>query len=92
MLWTDAASPLASKLAIDAASTGNSTRLRPSTTVVAAGFVGFEITARVDVYAGAPQASSAAQFGTLGINFRARKPMAEDEWREAQAALSCTIG
>ena len=54
--------------------------------------MGFEITARVDVYAGAPQASSAAQFGTLGINFRARKPMAEDEWREALAALSCTIG
>jgi hypothetical protein len=28
---------------------------------------------RVDVYADAPQASSAAKFGTMGINFRARK-------------------
>jgi len=54
--------------------------------------VGFEITARVDVYAGAPQASSAAQFGTQGINFRARKPLGDDEWREALAGLSCKIG
>jgi hypothetical protein len=54
--------------------------------------VGFEIAARVDVYADAPQASSAAQFGTLGINFRARKPLSDDEWREALAALSCPIG
>jgi len=51
--------------------------------------VGFEIAARFDVYADAPQASSAAQFGTLGINFRARKPLSDDEWREALAALSC---
>jgi hypothetical protein len=61
-------------------------------TVVAAGFVGFEITARVDVYADAPQSSSAAQFGTLGINFRARKPLSDGEWREALATLSCTTG
>jgi len=54
--------------------------------------VGFEITARVDVYAGAPQASSAAQFGTLGINFLARKPLDRDEWNEALAGLSCRIG
>jgi hypothetical protein len=59
---------------------------------VRAGLVEFEITARVDVYADAPQASSAAQFGTLGINFRARKALGDDEWREALAALSCTIG
>jgi hypothetical protein len=39
---------------------------------VAAGFTDFEITWRGDVFAGAPQASSAASFGTLGINFRAR--------------------
>ena len=45
----------------------------------------------MDVYADAPQASSAAQFGTLGINFRARKPLSDDEWREALVALSCTI-
>jgi len=46
----------------------------------------------VDVYADAPQASSAAQFGTLGINFRARKPLRDGEWREAVAALTCTTG
>ncbi len=39
----------------------------------AAGFHGFEITWRDDVFAGAPQQSSAAAFGTLGINFRAAK-------------------
>jgi hypothetical protein len=54
--------------------------------------VGFEIIARVDVYADAPQASSAAQFGTLGISFWARKPLSEGEWREALAGLSCTTG
>jgi hypothetical protein len=41
---------------------------------MAAGFVDFEITWQADVFHGAPQASSAASFGTLGINFRARKP------------------
>jgi hypothetical protein len=42
-------------------------------TVVAAGFTDFEITWRADVFADAPHASAAASFGTLGINFRARK-------------------
>jgi hypothetical protein len=56
---------------------------------VAAGFVGFEITWRADVFAGAPQASSAAQFGTVGINFRARKAASQQEWDEAIAALVC---
>jgi hypothetical protein len=51
--------------------------------------VGFEITSRVDVYADAPQSSSAAKFGTVGITFRARKAMDEDEWSEALTALSC---
>jgi hypothetical protein len=41
-----------------------------------AGFQGFEITWRADVFSGAPQHTSAAAFGTLGINFRARKPLA----------------
>jgi hypothetical protein len=42
--------------------------------VVTSGFEGFEIVSRGDVFAGAPQASSAASFGTLGLTFRARKP------------------
>jgi hypothetical protein len=57
--------------------------------VVAAGFVGFEIAWRADVFAGAPQSSSAANYGTLGINFRARKATSESEWEEALAALTC---
>ena len=43
-------------------------------TVVAAGFTEVEITWRAEVFEGAPQASSASKFGTVGINFRARKP------------------
>jgi hypothetical protein len=60
---------------------------------VAAGFVGFEITWRKDVFGGAPQAGSAATFGTLGINFRARKVSSADEKElmAAMAALSCEI-
>ena len=41
---------------------------------MAQGFTHFEITWKKDVFSGAPQQSSAAQFGTVGINFRARKP------------------
>ncbi len=41
---------------------------------MANGFTDFEITWKKDVFTGAPQQSSAAQFGTVGINFRARKP------------------
>lgn len=59
--------------------------------MTAAGFVGFEITDRVDVYADAPQASSAAKFGTLGINFRARRARDDAEWAEALQALSCAV-
>ncbi|MEX2471247.1 MAG: hypothetical protein WEA34_03660 [Gemmatimonadota bacterium] len=40
---------------------------------MANGFTDFEITWKKDVFTGAPQQSSAAQFGTLGINFRARR-------------------
>jgi hypothetical protein len=43
-------------------------------TVVAAGFTEFEITWKGEVFEGAPQASSASAFGTVGINFRATKP------------------
>ena len=42
--------------------------------VDATGFSAFEITWRGDVFADAPQQSSAAAFGTVGINFRALKP------------------
>jgi hypothetical protein len=56
---------------------------------VAAGFVGFEITWRADVFSGAPQASSAAKFGTLGINFRARRPIDDAEWARALERLTC---
>jgi hypothetical protein len=58
---------------------------------VAAGFVDFEITWRADVFSGAPQASSAAKFGTVGINFGARLPRSEEEWNAALMALGCTI-
>jgi TusA-related sulfurtransferase len=58
---------------------------------VAAGFVDFEITWRADVYNDAPQATSAANFGTLGINFRARKAANEQEWAAALAALNCEV-
>lgn len=59
--------------------------------MIAAGFVDFEIAWRGDVYAGAPQSSSAAQFGTLGINFRARKAREDAEWAAALAALACDV-
>ena len=57
---------------------------------MAAGFVGFEIAWRGDVFSGAPQASSAAKFGTLGINFRARKPREEQEWLGAMSSMACS--
>ena len=59
--------------------------------MIAAGFVDFEIMWRGDVYKNAPQSSSAAKFGTLGINFRARKARDDDEWARALARLSCTV-
>jgi hypothetical protein len=58
---------------------------------VAAGFVDFEITWQTDVFSGAPQASSAAEFGTVGINFCARKAADEQEWQEALDSLSCEV-
>ena len=59
--------------------------------VVMAGFVDFEITWRKDVFAGAPQEGSAAAFDTVGINFRARKPVDEAEWLAALEALNCEL-
>lgn len=61
---------------------------------MAAGFIDFEITWRADVFADAPQSSSASSFGTLGINFRARKPRDEQERATALAAresATCAI-
>ena len=58
---------------------------------MAAGFVDFEITWQADVYSGAPQASSASEFGTQGINFRARKAADEEEWHAARASLACEV-
>ena len=59
--------------------------------MVAAGFVEFAITWRGDIYKDAPQSSSAAKFGTLGINFCARRARNENEWASALAALSCPV-
>ncbi len=59
--------------------------------MVAAGFVDFEITWRAEVFAGAPQSNSAAKFGTVGINFRARKPANEGEWKQAWADVRLGI-
>ena len=56
-----------------------------------AGFTDFEITWRADVFDGAPQESSAASFGTVGINFRARKVESDEEWMEAMAKLNCEM-
>jgi hypothetical protein len=39
-----------------------------------AGFADFAITWKAPVFEGAPQSSSAAKFGTVGINYKARKP------------------
>jgi hypothetical protein len=60
-------------------------------TVVAVGLVDFEITWQADVFSGAPQSSSAANFGTQGINFRARKPVDDAEWSAALAELTCEV-
>lgn len=59
--------------------------------MVAAGFVNVEILTRIDVYANAPQSSSAAKFGTLGITFRARKANDEQEWITALEAFRCDL-
>ncbi len=57
---------------------------------MAAGFVDFEILVKIDVFAGAEQESSASEFGTLGITFRARRARDEAEWLTAMAALNCS--
>ena len=57
-----------------------------------AGFTEFAIVSRLDVYAGAPQHSSAAQFGTLGITFRARKPLPGEEVDALACALPDVVG
>jgi hypothetical protein len=57
--------------------------------VVAAGFVGFEITWRGEIYSGAVQSSSAAKYGTLGVNFAARKARSENQWHAALERFQC---
>ena len=57
--------------------------------VIAAGFVNFAIPWRADVFSGAPQAGSAADYGTLGINVAARKARSEAEWAVALSELQC---
>ena len=42
--------------------------------IESSGFEDFAITWQAPVFDDAPQSSSAAQFGTVGINFVARKP------------------
>lgn len=59
--------------------------------MIAAGFVDFAITWRGDVYQGAPQSSSAAKFGTMGINFRARRTRDDAEWAAALSLLTCEV-
>ena len=58
--------------------------------VVGAGFVDVVIPWRADVFAGAPQSSSAAKFGTLGINLSARLAANAEELDRALAALACS--
>lgn len=40
----------------------------------AAGFEDFAVTWKKPVFEGAPQSSSAARFGTVGVNFGASRP------------------
>ena len=42
------------------------------------GFEEIEIPWRADVFRGAPQDKNSASFGTLGVNFRARKRVASN--------------
>ncbi len=58
---------------------------------MAAGFVEFEITLRVDVFSGTPHESGAASVGALGITFRARRPHDQEEWEAAVATLTCEV-
>ncbi len=58
---------------------------------MAAGFVDFQITWRAEVYAGAPQESNAEDYGTLGINFYARKPLTEQERDAYLSSQTCAL-
>ncbi|HSL72581.1 MAG TPA: hypothetical protein VK864_20190 [Longimicrobiales bacterium] len=53
--------------------------------------MGFELVSVLDVYADAPQSSSAAKFGTLGITFRARKSSSDEEWFAEVQDLTCEL-
>lgn len=58
---------------------------------MAAGFIDFEIAWSGDVFAGAPQASSAAAYGTLGINFFAREPLDQEERDAYLVSQQCEL-
>jgi SAM-dependent methyltransferase len=47
--------------------------------IAAAGFKNIEVLWGKDVFSGAPQHSDAAEFGTLGVTIRAKKPAADEE-------------
>lgn len=59
--------------------------------IVMAGFVDVAIPWRADVFAGAPQSSSAEKFGTLGIDLRARKVASDREIDDELTRLSCEV-
>jgi hypothetical protein len=58
-------------------------------TLVAAGFVGIEIPWQGNIFAGASGEESASDFGTLGIDVRARKASDAAEIDAARRALQC---
>jgi hypothetical protein len=58
-------------------------------TLVAAGFVGVEIPWQGNIFAGASGEESASDFGTLGIDVRARRARDAAEIDAARRALQC---
>ena len=59
---------------------------RPIALLAECGFDEIEVPWRADVFRGAPQDKSSATFGTLGVNFRARKKVAQQQPTDAALA------
>jgi hypothetical protein len=59
--------------------------------LVAVGFVGVEIPWQGNIFAGASGEESASDFGTLGIDVRARKARDDAEIEAARRALQCDV-